>query len=175
MTTPPKTSSNLKLLLAQTIYEPAPSGKKIFQGKTMKNGGAAAYFGENSAQILSRNIMEVYLKFDARLYCHQIAKSALNLSYLQRILAHTNALCELLPMDFARAAEILVANFGGEKTKRKGYVQAFLPDFTTRKFRLDLRAERPNKWTQSPKLQSAARAGTRCGRLSKSDRKHHLK
>ena len=78
----------------------------------MENAGLTVYFGENLAQILSQKIKAVYSKFDAQSYCGQIAERTLNLGYSQRILAHANALNELLPPDFKRAAEILVAILG---------------------------------------------------------------
>jgi len=64
---------------------------------------------KNSAQILSRRIKSVYPEFDAQRYCGQIAANTPNFDYLQRFLAHKNALNELLGADFRRAAEILIA------------------------------------------------------------------
>lgn len=91
----------------------------------MENGGLAVYFGENLAQILSQNIKAVYPKFDAQSYCGQIAESTPNLGYSQRILAHANALNELLPPDFRRAAEILVAILGEENPNETGMFKHF--------------------------------------------------
>ncbi|WP_260425812.1 hypothetical protein [Campylobacter rectus] len=64
---------------------------------------------KNSAQILSQKIKAVYPEFDAQRYCGQIAANTPNFDYLQRFLAHTNALNELLKADFRRTAEILIA------------------------------------------------------------------
>ena len=91
----------------------------------MENGGLAVYFGENLAQILSQKIKAVYPKFDAQSYCGQIAESTPNFGYSQRILAHANALNELLPPDFRRAAEILVAILGEENPNETGMFKHF--------------------------------------------------
>ena len=91
----------------------------------MENGGLAVHFGENLAQILSQKIKAVYPTFDAQSYCGQIAKSTPNLSYSQRILAHANALNELLPPDFKRTAEILVAILGEENPSETGMFKHF--------------------------------------------------
>ena len=91
----------------------------------MENGGLAVYFGENLAQILSQKIKAVYPKFDAQSYCGQIAESTPNFCYWQRILAHANALNELLPPNFKRAAEILIAILGEENPNETGMFKHF--------------------------------------------------
>lgn len=91
----------------------------------MENGGLAAYFGENLAQILSQKIKAVYPKFDVQSYCRKIAASAPKLGYSQRILAHAKVLNELLPPDFRRAAEILVAILGEENPNETGMFKHF--------------------------------------------------
>ena len=91
----------------------------------MENSGLAVYFGEKLAQILSQKIKAVYPKFDAHSYCGQIAATTPKLGYSQRILAHANALNELLPPDFRRAAEILVAILGEENPNETGMFKHF--------------------------------------------------
>lgn len=80
---------------------------------------------KNSAQILSQKIKSVYPKFDAQSYCGQIAANTPNFDYLQRFLAHANALNELLPPDFKRAAEILIAILGEENPNETGMFKHF--------------------------------------------------
>lgn len=91
----------------------------------MENSRLAVYFGEKLAQILSQKIKAVYPKFDAHSYCGQIAATTPKLGYSQRILAHANALNELLPPDFRRAAEILVAILGEENPSETGMFKHF--------------------------------------------------
>ena len=77
------------------------------------------------AQILSQKIKAVYPKFDAQSYCGQIAERAPKLGYSRRILAHANALNELLPPNFKRAAEILIAILGEENPSETGMFKHF--------------------------------------------------